>query len=204
MQYDMRFQPRLRNRQHRQQELTPDDIIETVKVKQLTSAILREGATFLAQGEQERDIIKTFDLKSFDFHDPGSVSQQFNDEFVSVASHLNKGQFSFPRNLCSPLCGEVKCICLLNQFKTFKECIRNNKDRLRDVWFVVNEAGQVKWNITTVLSYFHKIEYALHEDILDLAEIIEICLLMSRSQSDTVRVGKLMKDAITRKGKETG
>jgi hypothetical protein len=196
MQYDVRFQPRLRNQQHRQQELTPEDIIETVevRVKQLTSAILREGATFLAQGEQERDIVKMFDLKSFDFHDPGSLSQQFNDEFVSVASHLNKGTLLFPRNPCSPLCGGVKCLCLLNQFKTFKERVRDNKDRFRGVWFVVNETGQVKWNITTVLSYFHKIEYALHEDIPDLAEIIEICLVMSRSQSDTERAGKLMKD----------
>ena len=34
----------------------------------------------------------------------------------------------------------------------------------------------------------------LHEDIPDLVEIIEICLVMSRSQSDTERFGKLAKD----------
>ena len=193
MQYDVRFQPRLRN----QQQSTPDDITETVEVrtKQLTTAILAEAAaTFLAQGEQERDIVKMFDIKSFDFHDPDNLSQQFNDEFVSVASYLCKGTLTFPRNPCSPLCGGTKCHCLLNQFKTFKERVRDNKDRFKDVWFVVNEAGQVKRNTTTVLSYFHKIEYGLHEDIPDLAEIIEMCLIMLRSQSDTERVGKLMKD----------
>ena len=34
----------------------------------------------------------------------------------------------------------------------------DNKDRFRDVWSEVNEAGQVKQNATTVLSYFHKNE----------------------------------------------
>ncbi|CAB3981984.1 Hypothetical predicted protein [Paramuricea clavata] len=58
---------------------------------------------------------------------------------------------------------------------------------------MVNEAGQVTWNITTVLSYFHKIEYAL-QTYQTLPEIIEICLVMSRSQSDTEKAGKLMKD----------
>ena len=188
----MRFQPRLTN----QQQLTQDDITETVEVrmKQLITAILAEAATFLAQGEQERDIVKMFDIKPFDFHDPDSLSQQFNDEFLSVARYLSKGTLTFLRNPCSPLCVGTKCHCLLNQFKTFKERVRDNKDRFKDVWFVVNEAGQVKRNTTTVLSYFHKIEYGLHEDIPDPAEIIEICRIMSRSQPDTERVGKLMKD----------
>ena len=52
----------------------------------------------------------------------------------------------------------------------------------------------VTWNTTTVLSYSHRVEYGLHEDIPDLAKLIEICLIMSRSQSDTERVGKLTKD----------
>jgi hypothetical protein len=78
----------------------PDDIIETVEVimKQLTSAILREP-TFLAQGEQEHDIVSN----------PNSLSQKFNDEFVSVASHLDKGRLSFPRIPCQwwKLCGGI-------------------------------------------------------------------------------------------------
>ncbi len=87
--------------------------------------------------------------------------------FFPLLDFLSKGTLTFPRNLCSPLCGGTKCHCLLNQFKTFKERVRDN--RFKDVWFVVNEAGQVKWNTT---SYFDKIKYGLHEDIPDLAEII--------------------------------
>ena len=193
MQYNVHFQPQLRNRER---QLTPDEILQNVedRMKQLTSAILREAAAFLAPGKRERDIVKMFDVKSFDFHDPDKLSQQYNDEFVSVARHFNDGMLSFPESPCSPLCGGVKCECLLNQFKTFKERVRDNKDRFKDVWFTENEAGQVKWDTTTVLSYFHRVEYGLHEDIPDLVEIIEICLIMSRSQSDTERVGKLTKD----------
>ena len=52
----------------------------------------------------------------------------------------------------------------------------------------------VKSSGITVLSYFYTVQYGLHEDIPDLAEIIEICLIMSQFQSDTERVGKLTKD----------
>ena len=126
-------------------------------MKQLTSVILREAAAFLVPGEQERDIVEMFDVKSFDFHDPDKLSQQYNDEFVSVARHFNDGKLSFPESPCSLLCGGVKCECLLNQFKTFKERVQDNKDRFKDVWFTENEAGQVKWDTTTVLSYFHSV-----------------------------------------------
>ena len=34
----------------------------------------------------------------------------------------------------------------------------------------------------------------MHEDIPDLAKLIDICLITSRSQSDTERVGKLTRD----------
>ena len=151
MQHNVHFQPQLRNRERK---LTPDEITRSVEVrmKQLTSAILRESATFLAPGEQERGIVKVFDVKSFDFHDPEKLSQQYIYEFVSVAGHFNDGKLSFPESPCSSLCRGVECECLLNQFKTFKERVQDNKDRFKDVWFVENEAGQVQWNTTTVLT----------------------------------------------------
>ena len=120
IQYNVHFRnPQLRNRVR---QLTTDEITRSVEVrmKQLTSAILRESATFLAPGEQERDIVKVFDMKSFDFHDPEKLSQQYNYEFVSVAGHFNDGKLSFPENPCSPLCFGFECECLLDQFKTFK------------------------------------------------------------------------------------
>ena len=64
-------------------------------MKQLTSAVLREAATFLAPGERERDIVKLFDVKSFDFHDPDKLSQQYNDEFVSVTLLITLMMTSF-------------------------------------------------------------------------------------------------------------
>ena len=102
MQYNVHFQPQLRNRER---QLTPDEILRNVedRMKQLTSAILREAAAFLALGERERNIVKMFDVKSFDFHDPDKLSQQYNDEFVSVARHFNDGKLSFPESPCSPV-----------------------------------------------------------------------------------------------------
>lgn len=128
LQRDVRFQPRLRAEQ---QPLTPDAIIKTVedRLKQLTSAISREASTFLAQGEQEQRVVKMFDVKSFDYHNPESLSRQFNEEFVSFASHLNIGQLSFPGNPFGPLFGGVNCCCLVDQYKTFKERVRDNKSR---------------------------------------------------------------------------
>ena len=116
-------------------ELSQFAVATSMESSKLTSAILRESATFLAPGEQERDIVKVFDVKSFDFHDPEKLSQQYNYEFVSVAGHFNDGKLSFPESPCSPLCRGVECECLLNQFKTFK-----------DVWFVENEAGHVEYH----------------------------------------------------------
>ena len=68
---------------------------------------------------------------------------------------------------------------------TFKERVRDNKDRFKDVWFTKNAADQTVWNTTNVLFYFQKTEYSLHDGIPDVVEIIEICVVMSRSQSDT-------------------
>ena len=95
MQHNVHFQPQLRNRER---QVTPDEITRCVEVrmKQLTSAVLRESATFFAPGEQERDIVKVFDVKSFDFHDPEKLSQQYIYELISVAGHFNDGNFSFP------------------------------------------------------------------------------------------------------------
>ena len=122
MQYNVHFQLQLINRKW---QLTPHEIMRSVEVrmKQLTSAILRESATFLAPGEQERDIVKVFDVKSFDFHDPGKLSQQYNYEFVFVAGHFNDGKLSFPESPCSPLCRGVECEC-----QTFNVNLKHSKN----------------------------------------------------------------------------
>ncbi|CAB4020272.1 mimitin, mitochondrial, partial [Paramuricea clavata] len=88
LQHDVQFQPRVR---HRSQPLTPDDIIRTTedRLKQLTSEIVREAPIFLAMGEQEENVIKMFDVKSFDYHSSESLREQNNNEFISFAKHLN-------------------------------------------------------------------------------------------------------------------
>ncbi|CAB3977936.1 Hypothetical predicted protein [Paramuricea clavata] len=180
LQHDVQFQPRVR---HRPQPLTPDDIIRTTedRLNQLTSAILREAPVFLAMGEQEENVIKMFDVKSFDYHSSESLCEQNNNEFISFAKHLNRGNLSFPRHRCC-------------EYIAFKERVRDNKERFKNFWFVENEAHQITWNTSNVLCCFQKTEHGLHEGIPDLVEIIKICLVMSRSQSDIERFGKLAKD----------
>ena len=96
MQYNVHFQPLLRNQER---QLMPREILQNVedRMKQLTSVILREAATFLAPGEREHDVVKMFDGKSSDFHDPDKLSQQYKGEFVSVACHFNDGKLSLLR-----------------------------------------------------------------------------------------------------------
>jgi hypothetical protein len=193
LQRDVEFQPRLRG--HRGHILTPDLITRAVedRLKQLTTAVLEKAPRFLSLTEQEQHIVNMFNIRSFNFHNPVSLREQFNSDFLAFASHLNNSKLPFPRECCGEACTGIKCSCLLDQYITFKERFRDNKDRFEDAWFTENEAGQVRWNITSVLSYFQKTEFGLHEQIPDVVEIIEICL-MSRSQSDTERFGKLMKD----------
>ena len=184
LQHDIHFQPQVRGRG---QPLTPDVIMGTVEERftRLTSAILRKASAFLALSEQEQHIVNMFDVRSFDFQDPESLREQYNEEFLLFASHLNKGSLLFLRKPCGEVCVGIDCPCLLGQYVTFKERVRDNKDRFKDVWLTKNAADQTVWNTTNVLSYFQKTEYSLHDGIPDVVEIIEMCLVMSRSQSDT-------------------
>ena len=120
LQYNIQFQPRVRSQQ---QPLTPDDIISTVqeRLKQLTSSILREAPSFLGMSEQETNVVKIFNVKSFNYHDERSLREQYNDNFISFARHLNMGNLSFPRNSCSEICAGVNCTCFLDQYITFKK-----------------------------------------------------------------------------------
>ena len=190
LQHDVHFQPRLRGHE---ELLTPDEIIGTVedRLKQLTMAILQEAPRFLGLSEQEQHIVSMFDVRSFDYHNPETLREQCNSDFLAFAHHLNKGNLSFPRERCGEVCTGIDCSCLLDQYITFKERVCANKQRFEDAWFVKNEAGQATWSITNVLSYFQKTEFGLHEQIPDVVVIIALCLIMSRSQSDTE---KLMKD----------
>ena len=129
-----------------------------------------------------------------EFQDPESLCEQYNEEFLLFASHLNNSSLLFPRKPRGEVCVGIDCPCLLDQYVTFKERVRDNKDRFKNVWFTKNAADQMVWNTTNVLSYFQKTKYSLHDGIADVVEIIEICLAMSRSQSDTERCGKLLKD----------
>ena len=171
LQHDIHFQPQVRGRE---QPLSPDVIMGTVEERftQLTSAILRETSAFLALSEQEQHIVNMFDVRSFNFQDPESLREQYNEEFLLFASHLNKGSLLFPRKPCGEVCVGIDCPCLLNQYVTFKERVRDNKDRFKDVWFTKNAADQTVWNTTNVLSYFQKTEYSLHDGIPDVVEII--------------------------------
>jgi hypothetical protein len=144
-------------------------------------AVLKEAPRFLALTEQEQHIVNMFDIRSFNFHNPVSLHEQFNNAFFSHL--LNNGKLSLPRER-GEACMGIKCSCLLDQYIAFKG-VRDKKERFEDIWFTKNEAGQVKWNITSVLSYVQKPEFGLHEQIPDVVEMIEIFLIMFRSQSDT-------------------
>ena len=94
LQYDIHFQPQVRGRE---QPLTLDVVMGTVEERftQLTSAILRKASAFLALSEQEQHIVNMLDVRSFNFQDPESLREQYNEEFLLFASHLNKGIVSY-------------------------------------------------------------------------------------------------------------
>ena len=135
-----------------------------------------------------------FDDKSFAYHNPERLREQYNEDFVMFARHLDNGNHSFPRDQRGEVSTGVDCSCLLDQYIAFKERVCQNKEKFEDVWFTKNVTGQVTWKTTSVLSYFQKPEFGLYEQIPDVVEIMEICLIMSKSQSDTERCGKLAKD----------
>jgi hypothetical protein len=114
LQRDVQFQPRVRGHQ---QILTPDEITANVedRLKQLTTAVLKEAPRFLALTEQEQHIVNIFDIRSFI-----SLREQFNNAFLAFASHLNKGKLSFPREWCGEVCTGIKYSCLLDQYIAFK------------------------------------------------------------------------------------
>ena len=106
----------------------------------LTTAILREASAFFALSEQEQHIVNMFDVRSFNFQDLESLREQYNEEFLLFAGLLNKGSLLFPRKRCGEECVGIDCPCLLDQYVTFKERVRDNKDRFKDVWFTKNVA----------------------------------------------------------------
>ena len=55
---------------------------------------------------------------------------------------------------------------------------------IRHDWFC-EQNGVVRWNPEAVLQSFMRVELDLHADIPDIVELIEICLVLGRSQSDT-------------------
>ena len=91
---------------------------------------------------QEINIVKIFDVKSFNHHDERSLREHHNDNFISFARHLNMGNLLFPRNSCSEIWAGVDCTYFLDQYITFKERVRDNKERFRNAWFVENKACQ--------------------------------------------------------------
>jgi hypothetical protein len=178
LQRDVQFQPRVKGHQ---QILTLDEITATVedRLKQLTTAVLKEAPRFLALTEQEQHIVNMFDMRSFNFHNHLFLREQFNNAFLAFASHLNNGKLSFPRERCGESVYWNKMFLPFRAVHSFqrKERVRDNKERFEDAWFTKNEAGQVKWNIS-VLTYFQKTEFGLYEHIPDVVEMLEICLIM--------------------------
>ena len=65
---------------------------------------------------------------------------------------------------------------------------------LHAVWLPADPSSGVRtWRPENVLRSFQNVRLGLHKDIPDLVEVAEICLIISRSQSDTERVGKTAK-----------
>ena len=85
-----------------------------------------------------------FDIRSFNFHNPVSLREQFNNAFLAFASHLNNGKLSFPRERCGEACTGIKCSCLLDQYIAFTERVRDNKERFEDAKNGLRKMRQAK------------------------------------------------------------
>ena len=90
----------------------------------------------------------------------------------------------------------MDCHCLRSQYRTFKRRVieRSSEGDIQAVWLPTDTSSGVRsWRTENVLRSFQDVRLGLHKDIPDVVEVAEICLLMSRSQSDTERVGKTAK-----------
>ncbi|CAB4039201.1 Hypothetical predicted protein, partial [Paramuricea clavata] len=98
--------------------------------KQLTSAILQEAPIFLAMGEQEENVIKMFDVKSFDYHSSESLCEQSNNEFISFAKQRSQSD--------TERFGKIAKDVSEKRFGKFKETHedQNERDRVNQERFI--------------------------------------------------------------------
>ncbi|KAF0306132.1 hypothetical protein FJT64_022317 [Amphibalanus amphitrite] len=125
-----------------------------------------------------------------------SDSDYGESELAGLVDQLTAGSLALPASPCSDECLGARCDCLTAQYRTFKQRVveRSAEPELHAVWLPADPSSGVRtWRPENVLRSFQNVRLGLHKDIPDLVEVAEICLIISRSQSDTERVGKTAK-----------
>lgn len=159
----------------------------------VAAAILERSHEYLDATDGEKLICHVFDFEKIM---AGGGSDYGETEFSDLARKLTTGNLTLPARPCSEGCLGVDCHCLRSQYRTFKRRVieRSSEGDIQAVWLPTDTSSGVRsWRTENVLRSFQDVRLGLHKDIPDVVEVAEICLLMSRSQSDTERVGKTAK-----------
>ncbi|KAF0301936.1 hypothetical protein FJT64_025941 [Amphibalanus amphitrite] len=193
---DSTIESRRRYPSHRH---NPDDSDKTDILQEATDRRAEAGRTllglpdlnkYLDQTDAETLITDIFDFARYP-KDESDLDMYANEQLTDLVTRLSDGPLSLPRP-CGPACEGAKCHCLMWQYKQFKRRVMTERERFRKEW-LPERGGVVRWMPEAVLRSFMRPEHDLHADIPDIVELIEICLIMSRSQADTERIGKMSK-----------
>ena len=164
--------------------------------RDLAASILETSAQYLDSTAAEKMICHVFDM---DRIMTAGDSDYGEAEFLDLVGELTTGNVTLPATPCSDSCLGSKCRCLIEQYRIFKQRVvqRSTDKELQSVWLPADSSCAVRvWRPENVLRSLQDVRLGLHRDIPDLVELAEICLLMSRSQSDTERVGKTAKQSV--------
>ena len=162
----------------------------TKRRQELANTILRLTPTYLDMTPEETLITETFNMEKITNDTTGDYGEK---QFSSLVTRITAGPLTIPASPCSGLCDGAACECVLRQYRVMKERIKASHSDFPD-WMPFRPDSHVRsWRPENVLKSFQDVKTGLHKDIPDAVEIAEICLVMSRSQSDTERVGKTAK-----------
>ncbi|XP_043192867.1 uncharacterized protein LOC122365592 isoform X3 [Amphibalanus amphitrite] len=160
---------------------------------QLAQALLDELDAFLDVTEVEDKMMKIFDIPTFPLHDKLALKQFRNKELREVVKFFcTHSNIRFPGKHSSMCRHEKECRCVEDQYIVFKNRV-SGQIQLRAEWYA-DDNGVKILSVGFILHDFLRPSSQLHVSIPDVIELMEIAVLLCRSQSDTERTGKLVKD----------
>ena len=144
-------------------------------------ALLDRCDSYLDVTEIENLMRKVFDIGQYPIHDKASLTRFRNGDLREIVTYFcSRSNIRFPRKHTKACSHESVCRCVENQFSVFKERVATHI-QLRSEWYTESSGVKVL-EVTSVLRDFLSTSGELHADIPDIIELIEITVLMCRSQ----------------------